>query len=307
MSDSPGGRPGILTLIAFAVVAFVTTLAADLLQPLGPVALTLVLAFVFAAIVSGVLSLFPPTRALFGTVLIFSLVNVAAFGVVFGLQRFVAPRADGVRNGVFSTVLPPLRAVQHVLLTQAPHWDGRPPAPPPPVEPAAEPLSPAELTLSGLSTALASADPGERLRGGVAALDERDPAVLAAVIDTLYRSGDPAVRQLAVKRLLAQRRGARLPLIAVAANAEAQPFANALQTMTIRSLNESNGAFEGTLCGPGMAGAINRSGVTVSARCKIGADDRSILMTLQPTDSYVLAGEARNDAGQTVRIELPLQ
>jgi hypothetical protein len=267
----------------------------------------LALFFVVAAILSFALSLFPPTRGLFGNVLMFSIVGVLTFGGVFGLQRFVAPRDDGVRNGVFTTLLPPLRGLQHVLLTEAPRWDGRPPsepadaaAVPPP------PLSAAEQTLRTLSAALASNDPADRLRGGVAALGENDPAVLAAVIDKLYRSGDPAVRQLAVKRLLLQRRGTRMPLIAVASNAEAQGFANALQTMTIRSLNETSGAFDGALCAPGMSGAVNRNGVTISARCKIGDGERNIVATLQPTDEYLLVGDARNDLGQTVRLELPL-
>jgi hypothetical protein len=305
MAESHSGGAGVLTLVAFAVCAGVTALVADLLQPLGPVALVLALAFLLLAIISGVLSLVPPTRALFGGVLTFAIVGVAACGGVFALQRFVAPQADGVQHGVFSTLLPPLRALQDVLITEAPKWDGRPPAPVV-VETVAPPPSPAEIVLGALSTALASPDPAERLRGGIAALGERDPAVLAAVVDKLYRSSDPAVRQLAVKRLLAQRRGARIPIMATAASPDAQPFANALQTMTIRSLNETSGAFEGSLCAPGMAGAVNRSGVTISARCKIGAEERAIIIALAPTDSYLLVGEARNDAGQTARVELPL-
>ena len=55
-----------------------------------------------------------------------------------------------------------------------------------------------------------------------------------------------------------------------------------------------------------MAGAVNRSGVTISVRCKIGDAERNVVATLQPTDAYLLAGEARTDSGQSVRIELPL-
>jgi len=306
MRTPQSGGPGLSTLMAFAICAFLAALAADLMQPLGPFALVLTLFFLVAAVLSFVLSLFPPTRGLFGTLLMFSIVAVVAFGSVFGLQRFVAPRADGVRNGVSTTLLPPLRGLQQMLLTEAPRWDGRPPPEAEIAEVVAAPLSPAEETLQKLSTALTSPDPAERLRGGIAALDERDPAVLAAVVDKLYRSGDPAVRQLAVKRMLQQRRGTRMPLIAAAPNAESQPFANALQTMTIRSLNETSGAFDGALCAPGMSGAVNRNGVTISARCRIGDGERNIVATLQPTDDYVLVGDARNDLGQTVRIELPL-
>lgn len=308
MSTTPGSGPGISSTLAFAICVLLAALAADLMQPLGPFALVLALVFLVAAILSFALSLFPPTRALFSTMLVFSIVAVLAFGGVFGLQRVVAPRADGVREGVFTTLLPPLRGLQQVLITQAPRWDGRPPPEAEAVvaDIAPPPLSPADQTLQTLSEALASTDPAQRLRGGVTALDERDPAVLAAVIDKLYRSGDPAVRQLAVKRLLTQRRGARMPLIATAPNAEAQAFANALQTLTIRSLNETSGAFDGALCAPGMSGAVNRNGVTISARCRIGDAERNIVATLQPTDDYVLVGEARNDLGQTVRLELPL-
>lgn len=148
-----------------------------------------------------------------------------------------------------------------------------------------------------------------RLRGGVIALTERDPAVIAAVIDTLYRSPDPAVRQLAVKRLLTQRRGARMPLLAVAGNADSQAFANALQGagLTIRAINETSGAFDGGLCAAtGMSGAVNRNGVTISTRCKTGATDGATVLVLQATDAYLLVGEARNDQGQTAKVEVPL-
>lgn len=313
MSDShAGGGPGLFAFVAFAMCAVLVALAADLLQPLGPFALVLAVLFAGVAIVSGVLALFPPTRGLFGTLLVFSLISLAAFGGIFGLQRFAPPADDGVRNGFFTTLVPPARGFQHLLLSEAPRWDGRPaPAPAPVVEivAAPPPLPASTVALQNITAALASADPAERLRGSVVALAEKEPAVLAAVIDKLYRSTDPAVRQLAVKRLLAQRRGTRMPLLAVAANPESQAFANTLQGVgvTVRTINETSGAFDGGLCAAsGMAGTVNRTGVTISAKCKVGDADRNTVLVLQPTDDYRLVGEARNDQGQTARVELPL-
>ncbi|MDX2233171.1 MAG: hypothetical protein NW200_01620 [Hyphomonadaceae bacterium] len=308
-----GGGPSLLTLAAFAACAFLVAVAADLMQPLGPFALVLTLTFAGAALVSGLLSLFPPTRALFGGLLMFCLIALAMFGGLFGLQRFATPATDGVRNGVLTTVVSPARDFQRLLIREAPLWDGRPAPQPPPAEPAAAPEPPplpaAQAALQKLTASLASPDPAERLRGGVEALAEKEPAVVAAVIDKLYRSADPAVRQLAVKRLMAQRRGTRIPILAVAANPESEAFANALQGVgvTVRSINETSGAFDGGLCAAsGMSGAVNRTGVTIATRCKVGDAERNTVLVLQAADDFQLKGEARNDQGQTARVELPL-
>ncbi len=67
------------------------------------------------------------------------------------------------------------------------------------------------------------------------------------------------------------------------------------------------GAFEGGLCGPtGMTGAVARSGVTINTKCKTGDTPGDTVLVLSPTDDYKLVGEARNDRGQTARVELPL-
>jgi hypothetical protein len=319
MSDThDAGGPGLFTFVAFALAILPVALVADLLQPLGPFALVLAAAFAVLALVAGVLTIVPPTRGLFGPLLIFSLISLAAFGGVFGLQRFAEPESDGVRNGFFTTVLPPARGFQQILLREAPRLDGRPPVAagaPMTVAPAAAPTpvvseaAPMDEKRKALLTALASADPAVRLRGGIAALNERDPATLAGVIDTLYRSPDPAIRQLAVKRLIAQRRGARMPLLATPASPDAQALANALQAagLTVRTINETSGAFDGGLCGPaGMTGAVNRSGVTMSGRCKVGDADAALVLVLAPTDDFQLAGEARDDKGRVARVQLPL-
>lgn len=317
MSDM-SGVSRLFIFVAFAVCAVLVALVADLMQPLGPFALALAIVFAAATAISGVLAIIPPTRGLFGTLFLFSAILLVACGGVFGLQRLTPPRDDGVRNGFFTTALPPLRPVQHVILSEGPRLDGRPkpvdvvsaavitpaaaPAP-------AAPALPMDEKQRALLGALASADPAVRLRGGVTALNERDPATLAGVIDTLYRSPDPAVRQLAVKRLLSQRRGARLPLLATAANADAQGLANALQAagLTVRTINETSGAFDGGVCGPqGMTGAVNRSGVTITGRCRIGEADQTVTLVLQPTDDFQLAGEARDDKGRSARVTLPL-
>jgi len=232
----------------------------------------------------------------------FALLNTLACALFVGLW-YIAPKPAANERGVFATLVPFGDTLQGVMVT--PHPKG-----PPQVETAAAPApSPSEQAMQALAAGLASADPAERLRAGLNALTSEDDAVVAASLDKLYRTNDPALRQIVVKRLLLMRRGARMPLLAVAATEDAQPFANALQGvgLTIRSLNEVSGAFDGGLCAPtGMAGTVNRTGVTISARCKIGTEDRNTVLILQPTNDFRLVGDARNDAGQSVRVELPL-
>ena len=316
MSDSHGGGGGGLSvsiILGAMICAGVTAVLADLMAPYGPVVFTLGLAFAGLTILAGILSLLPPLSGILRPVATLALVNAIACGVMIGLW-YIGPKPAVTERGVIATLAPFGATAQTVVIrnqstvmapTVAPaSAQASTLAPAPAVA-----LTPADQKQQTLLTALASADPAVRLRGSLVALNERDPAIIAAVIDTLYRSPDPAVRQVAVKRLLAQRRGARMPLLAVGGNGDSQAFANALQStgITIRAINETSGAFDGGLCAAtGMSGAVNRSGVTISTKCKTGATDGATVLVLQATDDYKLTGEARNDAGQTAKVEVPL-
>ncbi|MDZ4776753.1 MAG: hypothetical protein SGJ23_08210 [Alphaproteobacteria bacterium] len=311
MSDDHGGHGagsgiGIGASIAGTATALITAVTADILQPFGPIAIALTGVFGVVAVIAVLLSLLPPLTGLLRPLAGFAIVSAIVFGAFAGLQNFVAPKPSGPAKGFLATVLPPAADVQALALSAlTPKAD----VVVAPAGVAAPTLSEAQKAMQDLATGIASPDPAERLRAGLNALDSEDDAVVAASVDKLYRTNDPALRQIAVKRLLSMRRGARMPLLAVAATEDAQSFANALQGvgLTIRSLNETSGAFDGGLCTPtGMAGTVNRTGVTISARCKIGADDRNTVLVLQPTDDFRLVGDARNDAGQSVRVELPL-
>jgi hypothetical protein len=296
-----GGGSGIETGIAAIAVAALTAVAADLMTPYGPVVLTLAATFGVGALLAGVLSLLPPLTGLLRPVAGFALMNALACGVMIGLW-YVAPRPAVIERGVIATLAPFGRTLQSIMVTDK---SGHAP----PVAPVEPQVSAAERALQEMTTGISSGDPAERVRAGVEALKAEDSALAAAAIDKLYRSGDPALRQLAVKRLLAIRRGARMPLLATAPTPEAQGFANALQGagLTIRSLNETSGAFDGGLCAPsGMAGTVNRTGVTISARCRVGDADRNTVLLLQPTEDFRLVGDARNDAGESVKVDLPL-
>lgn len=305
MSDEHGGGAarggfGIQTAIGALVSAGALAALADLMTPYGPVVLTLAAAFGLLAVVIGVLSLLPPLSGLLRPIAGFALANALACGALMGLW-YIAPKPAATERGVIATLAPFGGTLQSILIAKKP--PAQPAGPPAPV------LTETERAMQEMAKGLAAADPAERVRSGVEALRNDDPALVAAAVDRLYRSTDPALRQLAVKRLLSLRRGARMPLLAVAPTEDAQAFANALQGvgLTIRSLNETSGAFDGGLCAPtGMAGTVNRTGVTISARCKIGDADRNILLVLQSTDDFRLVGDARNDAGQSVKVELPL-
>lgn len=297
-----GGGFSISAVVSGLICAIVLAVAADLMTPYGPVALTMAVVFGVLAAIAGVLSLLPPLTGFLRAVSGFALLNALACAALIGLG-YVAPQPAATERGVVATIAPYGKTLQDVLV--APQPEALPLA-----EVAAAPvLSHSEQAMQALATGIASADPAERLRAGVTVLASTDDAVIAAALDKLYRSNDPALRQIAIKRLLTMRRGARMPLLAIAATPDAQPFANALQGvgLTVRSLNETSGAFDGGLCAPtGMAGTVNRSGVTISARCKVGDTDRNTFLVLQPTDDFRLVGDARNDAGQSVKVELPL-
>lgn len=316
MSDDHGGHGrggGGISLgvsLAAGLTALIGAVTADLLQPMGPVALALFAVFIVVGVLVFLLSLLPPLAGLLRPVAGFTLASALAFGAVTALMFHVAPQPSGHERGFLATAVPPLAGLQKSALALLHQSVGANEAPP--FDPAATPapeLSPAEKAMEALSNGLASPDPANRLRAGVEVLGNENDAVVAAAVDKLYRTNDPALRQLAVKRLLSMRRGARMPLLATASTPETQAFANALQGvgLTIRALNETSGAFDGGLCAPtGMAGTVNRTGVTIAARCKIGDGDHNTVLVLQPTDDFRLVGDARNDMGQSVKVELPL-
>jgi hypothetical protein len=237
-----------------------------------------------------------------------AIVNLVVFGGFAGLQRYFASQPEGVEKGFVVAAVGPSEKLQNMLLGQA--GKEKPPEPVVPVTPPPPIISASEKAMGDLTVSMASADPAERLRGAMAALQSPEPSLVAAAIDRLYRSGDPALRSLAIRQLLLQRKGARMPLLAVAATPDEPEFANALQAIgfTVTKLDETSGTFEGNLCAAlAMSGAVNRSGVTITTRCKIAGAESNVMMTLQPTDDYRLAGEARNDQGESARIDLPLQ
>lgn len=315
MADQHGGAgPRFNTIFGALFCGLFGGVLADLMTPYGPIVTTLGVAFAALTLVSGVLSLLPPLTQLFRPVATFALVNTIVCGILFGLW-YVAPKPVATERGVIAAMVPFGKTVQGIIVSDHLHGsqallaavDATPKSKP--EEAKAPQASPADEKQFALLAALASADPAKRLRASVAALTERDPATLAGILETLYRSPDPAIRQLAVKRLLTQRRGARIPLLATPANADAQPLANALQSagLTIRSNNETSGAFEGGVCGPaGMTGAVNRSGVTMSGKCKLGDGEHPIVLVLQPTDDFQLTGEARDDQGHVAKVQAPL-
>lgn len=314
MADGHGGAGlGFPVVFGALFCAAFGAILADLMTPYGPVVLTLGLAFAALTLVAGVLSFLPPLTALFRPVAAFALINAIVLGVLVGLW-YVAPKPAATERGVFATLVPFGKTLQAIVVTDMPHGPPQAalihtsstPAAKPEATPAPQ-LSPADQRQQALLAALASADPARRLRASVSALSEHDPATLAGVVETLYRSPDPAIRQLAVKRLLTQRRGAKLPILATPANADAQTLANALQSsgLTVRAINETSGAFDGALCGA-MTGAVNRSGVTMSAKCKLGDGEHPIVLVLQPTDDFQLTGEARDDQGHVAKVQTPL-
>jgi hypothetical protein len=321
--SAPRPAIGMAAYAAWIICAVFVGLAADIMQPRGSFVLFLAMVFVVVAIVAALLSFLPVFKATLRAAAFCALLSAVVFAGFAGLQRYLSPQPAGVQRGFIAALLPPARGFQRFVLAEA---EKREPiveealapkqaepiaaaAATPVTPPAPPPLAGSAKTLADLTAALASPDPAERLRSAINALADKDPAASAAVIDRLYRSNDPALRQLAVAKLLSQRRGARIPLLAVSADAETTAFANALQGVgvTIRTINEQTGAFEGGLCGPaGMNGAVNRNGVTMAGRCKLGDGERTTLLVLQATDDFRLTGEARNDAGQAVKVELPL-
>jgi hypothetical protein len=307
-----GGGGGVPAIAAWITCALFVGLAADLIQPAGNFVLFLAGVFVVVAIVTALMSFLPPLkwmRAAAGC----ALVSVIVFGVFAVLQRYVAPQPAGERRGFIAALVPPAVDLQRVLLAEAAKREeimkdvagpqAAPAAAPPPPE-----LSKAQKALYDLNVALAAADPAQRLRAGVEALAATDPAILTPAIDTLYRSKDPALRQLAIAKVISQRKGGAFPLLAIAPTPDTQAFANALQgsSLSIRTVNGNSGAFEGTFCGAQTDGSVSRMGVTFASACRVGETTTKVIVTLQPTDDFRLTGQARNDQGQVVNVDLPL-
>jgi hypothetical protein len=307
------GGGGVPAIAAWITCALFVGLAADLIQPAGNFVLFLTGVFVVVAILTALLSFLPPLkwmRAAAGC----ALVSVIVFGALAVLQRYVAPQPAGERRGFIAALAPPAIDLQRVLLAEATKLEAilkdvaSPDAQPAAAAPPPPSVSPSQKALYELNVALAAADPAQRLRAGVEALASTDPAILQPAIDTLYRSKDAALRQLAVAKVISQRKGNGFPVLAIAPTPDTQAFANALQgsSLSIKSVNANGGAFEGAFCGGPAEGAVSRMGVTFSGACKIGEVSSKVIVTLQPTDDFRLTGQARNDQGQVVSVDVPL-
>jgi hypothetical protein len=311
MSDhSGGGGLSFATMIGYAVCALFVALVADIMQPMGPFVLYLAVVFVVVTVVCALLSFAPPLKGVMQAAARFALLSVLIYGAFYALQTFVAPKPLGERRGFVAAMIPPAQDLQRWILAEAKKREA-PPAPvvlAPAAAPALPPEAPAAAALKRLQAAIAGSDPIERAAAASEALGAKDAAVVTAAADLLYRSGDGRLRLLAVRRLLALREGARLPLLATG-EGDAAALAAALQAggVTFKSVNETSGAVMGSVCGPAaMNGAINLANVILTGTCRIGRDSRSVTLVFTPADDFRLIGEATSEAGQKVRVELPL-
>lgn len=318
MAGQPAGAAkglGFGVYLACGICALFVAFAADLMQPRGPFLLFQTVVFALVTAVLALLSFLPAMKRTLRSAAAVALVSVIVFGAVLAVRTYIAPEKAKER-GVLATFLPPAKDLQRFILAESKKREEiaeqeaaiAAALPPPPAPTPA--LSPSEEALAKLTTAIGSPDPATRLRAGVEAMANRDPILLAPAIDRLYRSSDPALRQLAVTKLFAQRKGARLPLLVINADQNNAEFANALlgAGLTLRSVNETTGVIEGGLCAPGgMSGTVNQGGVTFTGKCKVADAERNTVLTLQTTDDFRLVGDARNDQGQSVRVEMGLK
>lgn len=109
--------PGILLLAVFVGVL------ADLMTPYGPVALTLGLGFLAAAIVAGLGSLAAPLRNALRPAAAIAGVHAAVLAALIGLW-YVAPKPAAIDRGVIVALAPALASLQDALVAK-PH-PGRP-------------------------------------------------------------------------------------------------------------------------------------------------------------------------------------
>lgn len=311
-SGGGGGGLSLSTIIGYLVCAVFVALVADIMQPAGPFVLYLAVVFVVVAIVCALLSFAPPLRGVMRAAASFALLSVVIYGAVFALQSFVAPKPQGERRGFVAAMVPPAQDLQRWILAEARKREDLlaevAEVPAAPVLPAAAPAPGPADALKRLQLAIAGSDPIERAAAASEALAVKDPAVATAAADLLYRAAEPRLRILAIRRLVAARAGARLPLLATA-EGDAAPLASALQAggVTFKTINESSGAVAGGLCGPGgMTGAVNLANVILTGRCRIGAEEKSVTLVLTAADDFRLVGEATTDGGQKARVELPL-
>jgi hypothetical protein len=215
MSDThAGGGLSLSTLIGYTVCALMVALVADILQPMGPFVFYLAVVFVVVTVVAALLSFAPPLKGVMRAAARFALLSVLLYGGFWALQAFVAPKPLGERRGFIAAMIPPAQGLQRWILAEAKKREDLDPAPA--IEAvAAAPVAPSPVDgLRRLQAAIAGADPLEKAAAASEAMGAKDPALVIAAIDLLYRAPDTRLRLLAVRRLIAMREGARLPVLA---------------------------------------------------------------------------------------------
>ncbi|MES1199446.1 MAG: hypothetical protein ABUS48_05630, partial [Pseudomonadota bacterium] len=281
-------------------------LAGDLAQPLGQIAVFLLGFAIIATVVCGALSLVPGLRKLLLTPAIFSAIGACVFGLVVFLQHATHSDEAGANTGFVAKVVPVAAQVQvAVFKPTAVATQSAPPAATTVEAPAA---SPSATLLAQLNASLASGDPSEQIRGAREAIASSDAAFRAAAIDKIYRTGDPALRQIAVVALLKDHAVADIPVIITAGTGQSPDLATQLQgrsldftNVTGAGVDANSGIVHFGFCGAAGTGMVTRSGLNMTWPC---GDAMSV--DLHPTDDFRLVGEAHSSTGRVVTVELRL-
>ena len=287
---NPGGIRALLShsagrgLGVWSFIALVLGIVSDFSQPLAPVATSL-LGLALLVFVLSVAGLFVPrfqSAAALGTV--FSGVAVVIFGLIVFGQGTIAPAGEGRERGLAASYIDPLAATQNAIL----------------------PVSDDQRTMMRFSSAIGQGSDTMRASAARAIITEtQDPMLRRGMIEMLYDTARPSLRQTAIILAMRARQGSDLPIIP---QDDGSAFARSLTgtTFHISRVDEASGGLNLVSSARQGDGTIARNGVTLSLFYRDSEGIVPMQVVLVPQDDYELVGEARLTSGQSAKVSMPL-
>lgn len=279
------GRRGIPGLGTWSGIGLVSGLVSDFLQPLAPIATYLLAASLLLALLGILLRakrwFRPHARSFIGA----AAIGCVVFGGVVALQQFSTPEDKGKELGFLASFVAPIASVQRATL----------------------PVSEEMGVLADFRSAISSGSEVQRAASARNHLQSaQDPTLRRAMLETLIRSDEPALRQIALLAAFKANEGHALTVVPLEDSGR-NPLAQALigSQIYIRSVDEMSGALEIGFRSAARRGTIARDRVIMSVGIEVENRQRPLELDLRPTEDLRLAGIARTPES-TTRIEIPL-
>lgn len=266
----------------WSAISLVVGLVADIAEPVAPFAMNLLALSILLLLLclAGMSS--AKLRATAGTAAIFSGIAALVFGTIVLGQQAV-PGNEGEERGVAASYIDPLAGLQNAIL---------------PISDDARAMLEFSSAISHGSDTMRAVEARDRIS------QTKDPLLRRGMIEALYETNRPPLRQLAISMAFAERDNDSLTLLPTGDSKLARELVG--EPLHISDVDVASGALRMAWNGRRSEGTVARGEVVFPLTIVRDNQRRQVEVRLTAKDGFELSGTARLADGESAAVALPL-